>query len=37
MVTGVDSSMMSGIDAEEDVDDDVMGAAASSRELLHFN
>ncbi|CAN0053053.1 unnamed protein product [Scytosiphon promiscuus] len=30
MVTGVDSSMMSGIDAEDDVEDDVMGGAASS-------
>lgn len=36
MVSGVDSSMMSGIDAEDDGDDDVMGTAATSRELLEF-
>lgn len=37
MVTGVDSGMMTGIDAEgEDDDDDVMGATGS-RELLNFN
>lgn len=35
MVTGVDSSMMTGIDAEDDGEDDVMGAT-NSRELLEF-
>lgn len=35
MVTGVDSSMMSGIDAE-DVDDDDLAGGGTSRELLHF-
>lgn len=36
MVSGVDSSMMSGIDADDD-GDDIMAGGGTSRELLEFN